>query len=212
MPDEQTQQTQTQQATMLESVTALLKEFNFEVSEKGLADLKKAFTDNKTDLMKFKGEAKGKSDIEKQLADLQAAEEQRRQATLSETERLKEEKAALEKSIADKDKAIQQGLKNMLLKETMFDALKDKPLASVRKQLYQAAASAQEWDGAEALQSIFKKVDTDLDNDLKAHKVTIPAPGDGAGAGGGTGGGETKYDADYFRNLQRRAAGVPVPK
>lgn len=192
-----------------EAMVQFLTEHGFTADEKGMADAFKAFGDYKTDITKLKNEAKGKSALEQELEQLRAAEEQRRQATLTETEKVKEEKAKLEKALLEKDQLILKAQKDMLLKETMFDALKDKPLTSVRKQLYQAAASSQEWDGAEALQSIFAKVDTDLETEFKALKVTIPAPGDGAGAGGGTGGGATKYDDAYFERLQKKAVGLP---
>jgi len=192
-----------------EAMRQFLTEHGFTVDEKGMADAFKAFGNYKTDITKLKSEAKGKSALEQELEQLRAAEEQRRQATLTETEKVKEEKAKLEKALLEKDQLILKAQKDMLLKETMFDALKDKPLTSVRKQLYQAAASSQEWDGAEALMSIFTKVDTDLETEFKALKVTIPAPGDGAGAGGGTGGGATKYDDAYFERLQKKAVGLP---
>ena len=192
-----------------EAMGQFLTEHGFTVDEKGMADAFKAFGNYKTDITKLKGEAKGKSALEQELEQLRTAEEQRRQATLTETEKVKEEKAKLEKALLEKDQLILKGQKDMLLKETMFDALKDKPLTSVRKQLYQAAASSQEWDGAEALMSIFTKVDTDLETEFKALKVTIPAPGDGAGAGGGTGGGATKYDEAYFDRLQKKSVGLP---
>jgi len=192
-----------------EAMRQFLTEHGFTVDEKGMADAFKAFGNYKTDITKLKSEAKGKSALEQELEQLRAAEEQRRQATLTETEKVKEEKAKLEKALLEKDQLILKAQKDMLLKETMFDALKDKPLTSVRKQLYQAAASSQEWDGAEALQSIFAKVDTDLETEFKALKVTLPAPGDGAGAGGGTGGGATKYDDAYFERLQKKSVGLP---
>lgn len=209
MADEQTVTTSVE---LPEPVQGFLKEFGFEVSAKGLEDAKKAFSEKTNDLKKFKDEAKGKSELEKELQTLKAAEEQRRQATLSETERLKEEKAALEKSIAEKDKAIQQVQRTMTMKEVMFESLKDKPLTTIREKLYQAAASAQEWADAEGLKAIFTQIDADLENDLKASRVTLPAPGDGAGGAGKAGDpGADKYDENYFRILEQKSRGIKVP-
>ena len=188
-----------------DEVKAFLTEFGFTIA----ADARKALLKYKEDVTQLKGEAKGKSEIEKELETLRAEAEQRRQATLSETEKAKEENAKLLKEIAERDGEIQKRDKLMTMKDVMHEALKDKPLATVRQKLYQAAASSQEWDGAEALKSILKQVDTDLEADFKALNVTLPAPGDGAGTGGGTGGGEAgKYDEAYFERLKAKPRGV----
>lgn len=203
--------TQTTTVTLPDPVQDLLKEYGFEVSEKGLADMKREFGVTKADMLKYKGEAKSKTELEKELQTLKDAEEQRRQASLTETDKVKEERDSLKKLIADKDAAIQQMQRTMTMKEVMFDALKDKPLASVRKQLYQAAASAQEWADAEGLKTIFSQIDADLEADLKASRVTLPAPGDGAGGAGKAGDlGASKYDEAYFRDLELKSRGVKV--
>lgn len=209
MADEQTTTTSVE---LPEPVQGFLKEFGFEVSAKGLEDAKKAFSEKTNDLKKFKDEAKGKSELEKELQTLKDAEEQRRQATLTETDKIKEERDSLKKLIADKDAEIQKRDRRMLMRDTIHDALKDKPLTTIREQLYQAAASAQEWADAEGLKAIFTQIDADLENDLKASRVTLPAPGDGAGGAGKAGDpGADKYDENYFKILEQKSRGIKVP-
>ncbi len=201
-----------QPVTLPDPVQDLLKEYGFEVSEKGLADMKREFGVTKADMLKYKADAKNKSELEKELQTLKDAEEQRRQATLTETDKIKEERDSLKKLIADKDAAIQQMQRTMTMKEVMFESLKDKPLTTIREKLYQAAASAQEWADAEDLKAIFLQIDADLENDLKASRVTLPAPGDGAGGAGKAGDpGADKYDENYFRILEQKSRGIKVP-
>lgn len=189
------------------AVAAILTKHGFEASEKGMLEFDRAFGSYKTDIPRLKDEAKGKDELAKKLSAYEQAEREKAEALKTEEQKAKDQAALLAKELFDRDAEISTLKRGRIMDAALFDALKDKTVTAIRRQLYEAAASKETWAEAKDLEAIFGKVDKALDADLKASKVIIPAPGDTGGGGSNGSGAESKYDEKYFEDQEARMRG-----
>jgi hypothetical protein len=188
------------------AVAAMLEKHGFEVSEKGMQDFDRAFDSYKVDLPKFKDGAKEKDTLAQKLAEYEKREKEKADAEKTEAQKAKELADERARLLEAKDAEITKLQRDRVMDAVLFESLKDKPLTGIRRQLYEAAASREQWDTADDLKAIYKNIDKTLEDDLKASRVTVPAPGD-SGGGGSAGGGDTKYDESYFAQQEARMRG-----
>lgn len=159
---------------------ALSEETQAILTKYGLKDVKQldeVFGSYKADIQKFKGENKELSEAQKRLIKLEAEAEEKRQAELSETQRLKEENEKKDKAYNELQGKIKSMERNQLYNTTLFDHGANKPLMNIRKTLYAAAAGSQAWETDEELKAIFTAVDTDFEKAIKEGTTQV-APGD----------------------------------
>ena len=154
----------------------------------------------KNDVSRLKNDKKELSGVQKEYERLKAEAEQRRQAELTEVEKLSETVGLKDKTIEELTGKVAAMEKARIQDKVLFAHAKDKTLLGTRMKLYEVAAKTQEWDSADALKEIFANIDKEFDAELKASNIKLPAPGDGS-AGGPTG--ETQYDQTFFKTFGR---------
>jgi chromosome segregation ATPase len=167
---------------------------------KDIGQLESVLEGYKTDIGKFKNENKDLSGIKSEYEKLKAEAEQRRQAELTETQKLQELNEKKEQQLNDLQGKIKQMEKAQLKDRVLFEHGKDKPLLGTRMKLYDIASKTAAWETAEELKEVFAGVDAEFDSELQALNIQLPAPGDGKG-GSGNGGSGGKYDQNYFNSL-----------
>lgn len=156
----------------------------------------------KGDLGTLKTENKDLKAIKAEYETLKADAETRRQAELTETQKLQEMNEKKDKDLAELQGKIKQMEKSQLKDRVLFKHGKDKPLLGTRMKLYEVAAKTKDWENEEQLQAVFAEVDTEFDAELKALNIQLPAPGDGDGGKGG--GSDSKFDQKYIDNLFKK--------
>ena len=184
---------------------AVMKSF---LAKRGITDISQLdgiLDTYKGDVTKLKGDNKTLSESQKRLVELEAEAETRRQATLTETQRLTEEGVKKDKDLAELRGKVAGMERSQLKDRVLFKHAKNKPLLGTRVQLYEVAAKSQEWTTEEELQKLYVKVDEDFDAELKAMNISIPAPGDGNVIDQT---GKTKYDANFFGNVLSNAGKI----
>ena len=122
-----------------------------------------------------------KTDLESattKLKDYEAKAEADRLAKLSEDEKIREQLTQKEKALLEKDAELVRIKKDSVLKDALFEALKDKPMSKVRRGLYMAAAKELDWKDAAELAEAFKAVDAEIEEDVKTVSKRETLPGD----------------------------------
>lgn len=169
----------------------------FESSEQML----KEFDKLKIELPENKTRKTALTASQQRVAELEAAEEERRVKNLSDKEKLEENFTAQQKENADLKTQIENQKKSALFDKTLFKHSVNKPALKTRMKLYAAEANGATWETEEELQAIFSGVDKDFEEELQSFNVTLAAPGDNHGANDHQ---ETKYDDDYFKNFHKK--------
>lgn len=158
---------------------ALHERFGFD-SEDAMAE---AFEAMKTDLKRYKTEARGKSDLESKLAALEAERAKREEAELSENQKLSKRLADLEKQMGERE-ALIRAKDRAILTERVFSAKLagfSPEESAVLRDLYGAAVAGQEFADEKELAEILKPVETKYE----ALRARFGATGSGAGVAGG---------------------------
>lgn len=153
-----------------------------QIDKKTLAELEldeeaavKLITSLKSDLDKHRTRKNDLDEAQNKLKDYEAKAEADRLAKLSEDEKIREQLTAKEKALLEKEAELERIKKESVLKEVMFDALKDKPLSKIRRELYLAKAKEINWKDASELNDAFKKIDEEIEEDVKSvKKGTLP--------------------------------------
>lgn len=156
---------------------ALHERFGFD-SEDAMAE---AFEAVKTDLKKYKTEARGKSDLESKLAALEAERAKREEAELSENQKLSKRLADLEKQMGERE-ALIRAKDRAILTERVFSAKLagfSSEESAVLRDLYGAAVAGQEFADEKELAEILKPVEAKYE----ALRARFGAAGSGGAPG-----------------------------
>lgn len=156
---------------------ALHERFGFD-SEDAMAE---AFEAMKTDLKRYKTEARGKSDLESKLAALEAERAKREEAELSENQKLSKRLADLEKQMSERD-ALIRAKDRAILTERVFSsklAGYSPEESAVLRDLYGAAVAGQEFADEKELAEILKPVEAKYE----ALRARFGAAGSGGAPG-----------------------------
>jgi hypothetical protein len=158
---------------MAEQIEKTLAEMGLE--EGAAVDLIKSL---KADLDKHRTRKNELDEATNRLKDYEAKAEADRLAKLSEAEQIREKLAEKEREIVALKEAQTKTEKSKVLTEVLFDALKDKSLTKMRKELYTAKAQLNPWNTAEELKAILNSVDAEIDDEVKNTIKNPTLPGD----------------------------------
>lgn len=146
-----------------------------------------AFDELKADLKKHKQAARSASEMERKLAEYEAAEQKRREAEMTEAQKLAQRIAAMEKQLEERDAALAATRREALLERSIAQRLAGRAPAesAILRRLLVAAAAGQEYADERELVEIFGPVEAEFDA-LRASLASVsePAPSKAGGSPG----------------------------
>lgn len=156
------------------------EQFMSEFGFKSLAEAKAAMSKYKADLVQYKGEAKTAKELSDKLAALEAAEKQRKDAELTEVQKLSARIAEQEKQMQERDARIAAKDREILTERVFSQKLSGKAPeeAAVLRRLLSSAVAGQTFADEAELAELLKPAETEFE----AFRAKM-----GAGAGPGIG-------------------------
>jgi len=158
--------------------------FGFESDDKAA----EAYEAMKRDLGELKGKARAATELEKRLAEYEAAEAKRRDAEMTETQKLAERLAAMEKQVTERDALIAAKDRAILTERVFSSKLNGKTPeeSAVLRRLLSSAVAGQTFADEAELAELLKPVEVEYDT-LRAKLGAGVSAGPGIAVGGGHG-------------------------
>ena len=164
------------------------EQFMSEFGFKSLAEAKAAMSKYKADLVQYKGEAKTAKELSDKLAALEAAEKQRKDAELTEVQKLSARIAEQEKQMQERDARIAAKDREILTERVFSQKLSGKAPeeAAVLRRLLSSAVAGQTFADEAELAELLKPAETEFEA-FRAKMGASAGPGIGqAGAPSGS--------------------------
>ena len=138
-----------------------LERFGFESEDKAAS----AFESMKADLAKFKAESRGSKELADKLAALEAAEQARKDKELTETQRLAQKIAEMEKQMTERDALIAAKDRAILTERVFSSKLSGKTPeeSAVLRRLLSSAVAGQVFADEAELVELLKPVEAEYD-------------------------------------------------
>jgi len=158
--------------------------FGFESDDKAA----EAYEAMKRDLGELKGKARAATELEKRLAEYEAAEAKRKDAEMTETQKLAERLAAMEKQVTERDALIAAKDRAILTERVFSSKLNGKTPeeSAVLRRLLSSAVAGQTFADEVELAELLKPVEAEYDT-LRAKFSAGVCTGPGIAVGGGHG-------------------------
>jgi len=163
---------------------ALHERYGFENEDK----MAEAFEALKGDVGKYKTEARSAKELTEKLSALETAEAKRREAEMTETQKLAERLAAMEKQVTERDALIAAKDRAILTERVFSSKLNGKTPeeSAVLRRLLSSAVAGQTFADEAELAELLKPVEVEYDT-LRAKFGAGVSAGPGIAVGGGHG-------------------------
>ncbi len=164
------------------------EQFMAEFGFKNMTEAKGALAKYKADLTTYKGEARSAKELTEKLSALEAAEAKRREAEMTETQKLAERLAAMEKQVTERDALIAAKDRAILTERVFSSKLSGKTPeeSAVLRRLLSSAVAGQTFADEAELAELLKPVEVEYDT-LRAKFGAGVSAGPGIAVGGGHG-------------------------
>lgn len=174
MPEGNSQASEQQAAASGGPARPLYERYGFEDEDAMAA----AFDELKADLKRLKSQARSAGELERRLAEYEAAEQKRKEAEMTEAQKLAQRIAAMEKQLAERDAMLTAKQREIVTERVFAQKLSGRPSeeAAILRRLMAAAVSGQEFADEAELTEMLKPVEAEYD----AFRATL-----GGGGGGG---------------------------
>ena len=170
------------------SVELTPEQFMAEFGFKSMTEAKGALSKYKADLVQFKGEARTAKELTDKLTALEAAEAKRRDAEMTETQKLAAKLADMEKQMGERDALIAAKDRAILTERVFSSKLNGKTPeeSAVLRRLLSSAVAGQTFADEVELAELLKPVEVEYDT-LRAKFGAGATAGPGIVPGGGHG-------------------------